>query len=430
MTNERVVDSGVPWIGSIPASWRVIPFRYVFTESSEVNGQEPVGQMLSVSGYRGVEPKVYDDENRRRTDAELETYRVVRPGQLAVNTMWLNYSGLGVSEHLGHVSPAYRAYSIDPRLDGRYAHHLLRSSVYVNAYTGSLTGIRPNSLQMPRQTLQGWPVLVPPLEEQRRIAEFLDRETAQIDELIAKQEQLISTLAERRSVFINDAVTGSLSTTNESYESGVPWLGSLPTNWTVRRFRHLATDTIGLTYSPDDLVDKGEGTLVLRAGNVKDGRLIHSDDAFVNMPIRKQLVCRLGDIVVCARSGSKALVGKCGIVTPEFVGSSFGAFMTVVRSPMNEYLFWVLNSGVFLNQLGAFETSTINQLTSAMLRSFPIAVPPEDERDAIVSALNETTAQIDTTIERTVAAIGLLRERRQALISAAVTGQIEVGGAS
>ena len=198
MTNERVVDSGVSWIGSIPASWRVIPFRYVFTESSEVNGQEPVGQMLSVSGYRGVEPKVYDDENRRRTDAELETYRVVRPGQLAVNTMWLNYAGLGVSEHLGYVSPAYRAYSIDPRLDKRYAHHLLRSSVYVNAYTGALTGIRPNSLQMPRQTLQGWPVLVPPLEEQRRIAEFLDRETAQIDELIAKQEQLISTLAERR----------------------------------------------------------------------------------------------------------------------------------------------------------------------------------------------------------------------------------------
>lgn len=314
-------------------------------------------------------------------------------------------------------------------LHQRFLYYLISEDRFRGGAIAAMTGAG-GLRRVPDSYAKDFSFSMPPLAEQQRIAEFLDRETAQIDELIAKQEQLISTLAERRSVFINDAVTGSLSTAYVRFESGVSWLGSLPANWTVRRFRHLATDTIGLTYSPDDLVDEGEGTLVLRAGNVKDGRLIHSDDAFVNMPIRKQLVCKLGDIVVCARSGSKALVGKCGIVTPEFVGSSFGAFMTVVRSPMNDYLYWVLNSGVFLNQLGAFETSTINQLTSAMLRSFPIAVPPEDERAAIVSALNETTAQIDTTIERTVAAIGLLRERRQALISAAVTGKINVGGAS
>jgi type I restriction enzyme S subunit len=163
--HEAYRDRGVQWLGDIPSQWKVEKFRHLFRESSEKINGEVVGPMLSVSGYRGIEIKEYDDENRRRLDEDLQGYRIVRVGQLVVNTMWLNYAGLGVSDFEGHVSPAYRSYYIDEKLDKRFVHHLLRSSIYVQGYTRLLTGIRPNSLQMSRDDLMEFPILGPPKEE-------------------------------------------------------------------------------------------------------------------------------------------------------------------------------------------------------------------------------------------------------------------------
>ena len=209
---ESYKDSGVEWLGEVPEHWEIGKFRHNFSESPEKIETEAVGEMLSVSGYRGIEVKEYDDENRRRLDSELVGYRIVRPGQLVVNTMWLNYAGLGVSDFEGHVSPAYRSYWISEEFDKRFVHHLMRSDRYVKGYTKYLTGIRPNSLQMSRDNLMEFPVLKPPRPEQCTIAAFLDRETAKIDALIAEQQRLIELLKEKRQAVISHAVTKGLST--------------------------------------------------------------------------------------------------------------------------------------------------------------------------------------------------------------------------
>jgi type I restriction enzyme S subunit len=156
---EGYKDSGHDWLGSIPNHWTVAKFRHYFAESGEKIDGEVEGVMLSVSGYRGIEIKQYEDENQRRLEEHLVGYRIVRPGQLVVNTMWLNYAGLGVSDFEGHVSPAYRAYWIDQHLEKRFVHHLMRSQQYVLGYTKFLTGVRPNSLQMSRDDLMVFPVL-------------------------------------------------------------------------------------------------------------------------------------------------------------------------------------------------------------------------------------------------------------------------------
>ena len=122
-------DSCVEWLGEIPARWTLEKFKYLFQVSNEKNGVEPVGQMLSVSGYRGVEVKEYNDEAKKRTLEEVAEYRVVRKGQLVVNTMWLNYSGLGVSDYEGYVSPAYRAYRFTKNVNKKYIHYLLSNCV-------------------------------------------------------------------------------------------------------------------------------------------------------------------------------------------------------------------------------------------------------------------------------------------------------------
>jgi len=113
-------DSGVEWLGEIPSHWKWEPFKALFQKSNEKNGSKVKGVMLSVSGYRGIESKQYKHEEQKRTVKQLKEYRVVHPGQLVVNTMWLNHSGLGVSTLDGYVSPAYRAYWISEKLHKRY----------------------------------------------------------------------------------------------------------------------------------------------------------------------------------------------------------------------------------------------------------------------------------------------------------------------
>ncbi|NGM47964.1 restriction endonuclease subunit S, partial [Rhodobacter sp. SGA-6-6] len=99
LVRQRLIDENE--LPEVPSGWTVERLRFLFSESKERNGKEPVGEMLSVSEYYGVTPKEYDAEERKRADDEIENYRVVRPGQLAVNSMWLNHLGLGVSDHLG-----------------------------------------------------------------------------------------------------------------------------------------------------------------------------------------------------------------------------------------------------------------------------------------------------------------------------------------
>jgi len=203
-------DSAIDWIGEIPEHWEVNRLKDIARQSKEKNGNTHIGEMLSVSGYRGIEFKKYDDELKKRTDEELSDYRVVRPGQLVVNTMWLNYRGIGVSKLRGYVSPAYRAYFLNKTAYGTFIHYLMRSDLYVSGYSKYLQGIRPNSLQMKTIDFECLPMLVPPLPEQEAIADYLDTKTAQIDQIIQTITTQVEKLQELRKTLINDVVTGKI----------------------------------------------------------------------------------------------------------------------------------------------------------------------------------------------------------------------------
>ena len=144
------------------------------------------------------------------------------------------------------------------------------------------------------------------------------------------------------------------------------------------------------------------------------------------MDIPEPLRTRVGDILICSRSGSRALIGKNALIDESSSGLTFGAFMTVFRSPHNEYLFYIFNSPLFDYQAGAFSTSTINQLTVETLNGMEIPLPPVSEQKAIVANLRQDTARLDRLVEANERTIALLKERRAALIAAAVTGQIDV----
>jgi type I restriction enzyme, S subunit len=208
-------DSRIDWIGKVPEHWEIKRLKDLATQSKEKNGLIPIGEMLSVSGYRGIEVKVYENEVQKRTEEELVDYRVVHPGQLVVNTMWLNYRGIGVSQYEGYISPAYRAYYLSCNVVGSFLHYLMRSDLYVFGYSKYLQGIRPNSLQMKTIDFECLPIIMPDREEQLAIAEFLNEKTSQIDCIIETIHKQIDKLKELRKTLINDVVTGKIKVVKE-----------------------------------------------------------------------------------------------------------------------------------------------------------------------------------------------------------------------
>ena len=277
-----------------------------------------------------------------------------------------------------------------------------------------------------RETAYSNDVLVPPIPQQRAIADYLNRETARLDALVAEKERVLGLLAEKRRALITRAVTRGINPNVPLRDSGIPWLGEIPEHWELKRLKHVGRAIIGLTFNPADTVTDGSGVLVLRASNVRDQKIVLEDNLFVLMDIPDILRTRVGDILICSRSGSRALIGKNSLIDQAAAGLTFGAFMTVFRSPHNEYLFYIFNSPLFDYQAGAFSTSTINQLTVETLNGMEVPLPPPSEQKAIVASLRERTSRLDRLVEATDRTIALLKERRSALIAAAVTGQIDV----
>ncbi len=423
---EAYKDSGVDWLGDVPAYWTMPPLWSLFRRVKRTGFPEE--ELLSVYRDYGVIVKSSRDDNFNKPSDDLDSYQLVEPGDLAINKMKAWQGSVGISEHRGIVSPAYFVYKALHTQSPRYLHYLMRSPRYTAAYLALSKGIRVNQWDIDPQYHSRMPVLLPSLPEQSRIAAFLDRETAKIDALVAEQQRLIALLKEKRQAVISHAVTKGLNPHAPMKDSGVEWLGEVPAHWEVKQLRYVGLAMNGLTYDPADIVARGDGTLVLRSSNVQGGVITLEDNVYVRSNIPERLRTRIGDILICSRNGSRALIGKNAPITRQSEGMTFGAFMMIFRSKFHNFLRFVFNSELFAYQSALFLTSTINQLTMDNLYSFKVPLPLQSEQDAIAAFLDRETAKIDTLTDAAERAIALLQERRSALISAAVTGKIDVRG--
>jgi type I restriction enzyme S subunit len=277
----------------------------------------------------------------------------------------------------------------------------------------------------------------PPIEEQVAIASFLVRETTKIDALIAEQQRLIELLQEKRQAVISHAVTKGLNPNTPMKDSGVEWLGEVPEHWEVKRVKHLCTH-IEQGWSPqcDNEASEGEAPGVLKVGCVNGGFFRPSENKRLPpelIPIQEYSVRR--DDLLVSRANTKELVGSAAVATEDypwlFICDKLYR-VTVnpeVATPSFLSLYLSSNGARGEIQLGATGASqSMQNISQSVLMELPIALPDLNEQQSIIIAVANRCDQIVSLVDEGRKSVKLLQERRSALISAAVTGKIDVRG--
>jgi type I restriction enzyme S subunit len=381
----------------------------------------PDEELLSVYRDYGVIPKSSRDDNGNVESEDLNAYQLVDVDDLVMNKMKAWQGSVAVSDIRGIVSPAYFVFKPLHEAHGPFLHHLLRSKKYIGEYNRLSKGIRVGQWDLEPIAFRTTPVVLPPYEEQVAIAEFLDRETAQIDGLIEKQEQLIEKLTERRLAVIDNLVTTGLVKNVEMVPSGVAWFGDIPKHWRMESLRYQVSRVKRPINQEKIITAFRDGQVTLRSNRRLEG-FTEATDYSGYQGIEP------GDLVIHAMD---AFAGCIGVSDSKGMGSPVLSVARVHQSNNPLFLAFALRVMARRGWIEALSRS-IRERTSefrwADASAQKIPIPPREEQDEIVHKLNEAISRIDVLREQSKLMIGLLQERRQALISATVTGKIDVRG--
>lgn len=397
-------DSGVEWLGKVPSEWDFIRLGFLFD-----NKKRPL-----MEGY-GVVTAFRDGQvtlrtNRRIdgfTEADKEIgYQGVKPGDLVVHAMDAFAGAIGVSDSEGKMSPVCSVCEPKSGVISRYYGYLMRNIALTGYITSLAKGIRERSTDFRWSDARLIPVPVP--ENQGQIVTFLDRETTKLDTLISKQEKLIELLQEKRQAVISHAVTKGLNPDEPMKDSGVEWLGKVPERWNIKKLKYLCKIQTG----DKDTVNA-----------IEDGEY----PFFVRSQTIEKINSYTFDCEAVLTAGDGAGVGKVfHYFTGKFDFHQRVYMMNHFRHVSGEFFFRYLSSLFHKVALYGDAKSTVDSLRMPILMNFLITVPCEQEQELIIQFIKRESAQLDNLIEKAKRSIDLAKEHRTALISAAVTGKIDV----
>lgn len=419
---ESYKPSDAAWLGNVPSHWDVQPLRAVTSLKSDKN--RPDLPVLSVYREYGVILKDSRDDNHNATSLDKSTYKIVKPGDLVVNKMKAWQGSMGVSSHHGIVSPAYITCTTKAdRVRPAYLHYLLRSLPLIGVYNSLSYGVRVGQWDMHYEDFKQIPIPLPPKDEQDRIVAFLDQKTAEIDAAIAKKERLIELLQEQVSILISNAVTKGLNADVSQRDSGVAWIGQIPSHWYVKRAKFLFREI-------DERSANGEEELL--SVSHMTGVTPRSEKTNVYMFMAEDYsgskLCRPNDLVfniMWAWMGALGVSDRVGIVSP-----SYGVYRQLNEGTFNNwYLEHLLRSTLYVAEYNKRSTglhSSRLRLYSHMFFDMELGFPPREEQDEIERETKKQVSQANAVITSVRSEIEKLAELRSSLVASVVTGKMWV----
>lgn len=418
-----------PLVGVIPTHWKAIRLGSALSVKKDVVGDAWSKHLLLSLTLKGVIPR--DMENRvGKLPADFTTYQRVVQGDLIFCLFDVEETPrtVGWVPEEGMLTGAYTAACVAPFFDSRYiAYHYL-SYDQRKSLRGYYAGLR-NTIRS--ADFANIPIAFPPLEEQQAIVSYLDRETAEIDAFTADQEELIALLGERRTATITRAVTKGLNPDHPMKDSGIEWLGLVPRHWSVNMIKHFTLKiTDGAHISPETdggIFDFVSTRDVSDSGIDFEGSLKTSPETYVYM-LKTGCRPQEGDVLF-SKDGT---VGRTVVVqgNHDFVVASSLIIIRPDRSRLDATFLDFLCRSVFVQeQVRSFvKGAGLPRLSIANLLRVVGVFPPLSEQQSIAEYLTNELSIIDVAVSDAREAIALSKERRAAVISAAVTGKIDVRG--
>ena len=423
-------DTDISWIGEIPSHWEVMPIKFtakIYNGDSLNDDQKSLyGNCEDADSIPYIASKdvdrdseFVDYENGIRIPENGKGFSVARP-----NTTLLCIEGGSAGKKMAYVNQRVcfvnKLCCFDSKLIDKYNYYFICSNTFKEPFSQNLQGMIGG---VTISEIKKFPIIVPPIEEQEAIAEYLDKKCGSIDGIIAAQERRIALLNELKQTIITEAVTRGTNPDAPLKDSGIDWIGKIPQHWEVKPLKFTGTFGNGLTYSPEDVIESN-GILVLRSSNIQNDTLDLNDTVYVDS-CPKTLMVKQGDIIICSRNGSASLVGKCAIVDAE-ICATFGAFMMRYRPYENPKFGYYMIQAALKMYKGLYSTTTINQLTMGVIAQIYVAFPPKEEQETIAKYLDKKCSRIDSALAKAKHEVELLREYKQSVITEAVTGKIKV----
>ena len=433
---EKYKPSGIEWIGEIPAHWRFIRLKYIGFLYGGLSGKtskdfnqpgnpdnKPFIPFTNIANNKVVNPNQLQYVVIKKDEKQNQ----VKKGDLFFMMSSENYEDVGKSaillDDLGetYLNSFCKGFRLTKQeYFPSFINYLLLSKPYRNLLQIEANGFTRINLKIDK--VNNLCLIIPPLKEQTAIADYLDRKTAQIDELIAGKKRLLELYEEEKTAIINQAVTKGINPDVPMKDSGIEWIGEIPAHWEVKKVKYIAKLQGGYAFTSDLFGEKG--IPVIRIGDIQEPiEWKKCKRVPENLNIPNIFVLQQFDTLI-ALSG--ATTGKMAFISEKPPLSYINQRVARVRYK-NKFLYYVLISDFVQRQIRfKADGSAQENISNWQIEVIEIAIPPLEEQTAIVEYIEKEIARINTKVEKTKKLIELLEEYKQALISEVVTGKIKV----
>jgi len=432
--------SGVEWLGEVPEHWEVLRLKFAVTLNPSKQEAKELGDQKVVS-FLPMEAIGEDGslrlEHEKTVTECLSGYTYFRDGDVCVAKItpcFENGKGAILRKLKGGIgfgtTELIVARPEKEKIASKFLDYVFRSQTFRRLGESEMYGAGGQK-RVPDSFVRDFTAILPSIEEQSQITTFLDRETAKIDALIAEQQRLIELLQEKRQAVISHAVTKGLNPDAPMKDSGVEWLGEVPEHWEVTRVKAISSFTTSGPRGWSEQISE-EGAIFVQSGDLNDSlgvdfggckRVRISQDA---ESLRTRL--QSGDIVTCITGAKTGNVAVCESLPEEAYVNQHLCLIRPYKHVNPCFVGLLLKSHCGQTHFALAQYGLKQGLSLENVREAPLPLPPANEQTEIVSYVNELQSLVDVLVSDSLKSVDILKERRSALISAAVTGQIDVRG--
>ena len=414
---RQMKDSGIEWIGQIPEEWKLSKIGAIYEERNEKVSDTDF-QPLSVT-KQGVIPQL---ESAAKSN-DSDNRKLIRKNDFVINSRSDRRGSCGISEYDGSCSLINTVLKPRRNMCNAYYGFVFRSECFADEFYRWGNGIVDDLWSTKWSNMKRIYIPAPPLKEQEKIASYLDRKCAEIDAIIAKQQQIIEKLKEYKLSVITEAVTKGLDPNVPMKDSGVEWIGMVPEEWRISRIKYICEFNPGTKKANHDVVSYAPMECV------KDGYLIKKeirhDGISTGLTSFEEGDIIMAKVTPCFENGNiaiaKDLVNKFGVGSSEL-------FVFRAKKVNTQWLFYFLRNSIFKKLAEATMTGTggLKRVSPSFIRDFSLALPPEKEQRRIIEYLDKKCMEIDRVIKYKQSAVEKLGQYKKSLIYEVVTGKMEV----